>query len=216
MVGHHRRFNPFVITAKRAIETNSLGRIIAINGLWTTYKPASYFAPPAEWRASSNGGPVFINLIHEVDLLQYLVGPIVRVHAEKTVTQRENHEAEEGAAVVFRFASGCVGTFLLSDAVPSPYTFEAGTGENPTIPLTKQDFYRIFGTEACLSVPDLTRWSYAGAREKSWTEKMKYERMRIDEDAAFRFADRSSGKGCEGRGTSNLYGPGWLASSDCL
>lgn len=183
MVGHHRRFNSYFIAAKRAIESNSLGRVIAINGLWTAYKPASYFAPPAGWRASSIGGPVYINLIHEVDLLQYLVGPIVRVHAEKTLTQRENHEAEEGAAIVFRFSSGSVGTFLLSDAVPSPYNFEAGTGENPTIPLAKQDAYRIFGSEACLSVPDLTRWSYDGAKEKSWTERMMSERLGIDEDA---------------------------------
>jgi hypothetical protein len=32
-------------------------------------------------------------------------------------------------------------------------------------------FYRIMGTEASLSVPDLTKWSHKG--EKGWTEILK-------------------------------------------
>lgn len=179
LIGHHRRFNRYMITTKRLLSSHSLGRIVAVSGLWTLYKPPSYFDAPTEWRRTSSGGPILINLIHEIDILHHLLGPIVRVSAEATPSQR-GHEAEEGAAILLRFASGAVGTFVLSDAVPSPFNFEAGTGENPTIPKMGQDIYRIFGTEACLSVPDMRLWSY-GQGEKSWTSGMKEEVVSVEE-----------------------------------
>lgn len=205
VVGHHRRFNRYVLAAKGIFP--SLGKIIAVSGLWTIYKPPAYFESPTEWRRSSTvrtstqcvkwrcettialcnlstcilltlspdvqaGGPILINLIHEIDILHFWFGPIVRVYAERSQSQR-GHEAEEGAAITLRFASGVVGTFVLSDAVVSPLNFESGTGENPTIPKSGHDCYRIFGSEASLSFPDMTRWSYQGQR--SWTENVQNE-----------------------------------------
>lgn len=195
LVGHHRRFNPYVRAAKEILDSNSLGTVIAVNGLWTLYKPEAYFAPPTDWRrVRPSGGVIPINLVHDIDTLQYLFGPITRVHAERTPRQRANppHEVEEGAALILRFASGVVGTFLVCDATPSPHNFEMGTGENPLIPGPPgaseggggADFYRIFGSEACLSVPDMTRWSYDGRAEKSWTEQLAVERLEVDQKAA--------------------------------
>ncbi|KAF7183168.1 hypothetical protein CNMCM7691_003003 [Aspergillus felis] len=194
LVGHHRRFNAYVEKTKQILDSNSLGTPIAINGLWTLYKPPSYFTPPTDWRrASKSGGVIPINLVHDIDTLQYLFGPIIRVHAEKIPRQRANppHEVEEGAALILCFASGVVGTFLVCDATPSPYNFEMGTGENPLIPSPplegsgggRGDFYRIFGSEACLSVPDMTRWSYDGRAEKSWNEELAVERYEVDQNA---------------------------------
>jgi len=166
LVGHHRRFSPYIVAAKAVLGSGSLGRVLAINGLWTLYKPPGYFDPPGDWRRGDAGGVILINMIHEVDLLHHLFGPIARVHAESIARQR-GHRAEEGAAMTIRFRSGAVGTFLISDATPSPFNFESGTGENPLIPQTGKDFYRIFGTEGTLSVPDMTLWRYEGA-SKSW------------------------------------------------
>jgi len=176
-VGHHRRFNRYSLAAKRALDAGRIGKVVAVNGLWMAYKPASYFEAPTEWRKGRTGGPILINLIHEVDLLQFLLDPIVRVYAEATPSQR-GHEAEEGAAVILRFASGAVGTFLLCDITPSPHWFESGTGENPLFPKKGLDFYRIFGTEGSLSVPDMARWSYDVA-EKSWTADLSVESIEV-------------------------------------
>jgi predicted dehydrogenase len=182
LVGHHRRFNRYVLATKRILSSNSVGRTIAVSGLWALYKPPKYFDPPAEWHQTA--GPIAINLIHEIDILQFLFGPVTRVHAEQTISQR-NFPAEEGAAIILRFKSGVLGTFILSDALPSPYNFESGTGENPLIPHTGQDVYRIFGTEGVLSVPDMKLWNY-GKREKSWNETMEMEKMELrDEKAPF-------------------------------
>lgn len=178
LIGHHRRFNPYAVAVKQHLA--SLGRLIAMNGVWTLYKPLPYFDPPTEWRRlSSTGGPILINLIHEVDLLHYWYGPITRVYVEQALKQR-HFDAEEGVAITFRFESGMVGTFLLCDAVVSPYSFEAGTGENPTIPKTGGDFHHVFGTEGSLSVPDMTRWNY-GSEEKTWTNELVAERLEVPE-----------------------------------
>ncbi|KAH8800176.1 hypothetical protein F5884DRAFT_890931 [Xylogone sp. PMI_703] len=181
LVGHHRRFNPYIIQTKKLIEFNILGRIVAINGLWTLYKPDSYYLPPTEWRQSSTAGVVYINLVHDIDLMHYLFGRITRVHAEATSKTR-GYEADEGAALIFRFESGAVGTFLVCDATPSPFNFEAGTGENPTIPKVRKDFYRIFGTDGSLSVPDMAVYSYRESTEKSWTQKLGMEVKDVNED----------------------------------
>ncbi|KAH8602922.1 hypothetical protein B0O99DRAFT_679903 [Bisporella sp. PMI_857] len=187
LVGHHRRFNPYLLAAKKVLADESLGKVIAVQGSWCLCKPPAYFDGIGAWRRDGEGGGVvLINLIHEVDLLQYLLGPIDLVSALPTPKTR-GFAAEEGAAVLLRFRSGVVGTFVLSDAAPSPWNFEAGTDENPMIPHSGKEhgaggFYRILGTEAALSVPDLTRWSYDGRKERSWTEELVREELTVDKE----------------------------------
>ncbi|KAK5102674.1 hypothetical protein LTS08_003474 [Lithohypha guttulata] len=184
LVGHHRRFNPHIISAKQVIGAGILGNIIAITGLWTTFKPPSYFQSPTEWRQSSSAGVLLINMIHDIDLLHHLFGPITRVYAERTAAQR-GYIAEEGAAITLRFACGVVGTFLTCDHTPSPHSFEAGTGENPMISKTEKDFYRVFGTEGMLEIPHCRVWSYREGEEKSWSSKLVVEEGGVEEDIPF-------------------------------
>ncbi|KAL4791757.1 hypothetical protein BDV19DRAFT_401091 [Aspergillus venezuelensis] len=175
LVGHHRRFNPYTLSLKSVLEGGELGSILGVSGLWTLLKPASYFRGIGEWRSQrGKGGVLGINLIHDVDLLQFLLGRVVRVYAEESALQRatqsgnenENHTAEEGVALTLRFASGIVGTFLVNDCTPSPWNFEVGTGENPNVKGVfgeedgKRDCYRIFGTGGSVSFPDLTVFKY--------------------------------------------------------
>lgn len=194
LIAHHRRFNPYIRATKALLDSNSLGRIIAVNGLWTLLKPPSYFQGNSAWRADrKKGGVLGINLIHDIDVLQFLFGAVVRVFAEPTSPQRAGnlggHTAEEGGAITLRFASGVVGTFLVCDAVPAPWNFEMGTGENPNIPPIPtvnedaggSDCYRIFGSKASLSVPDMTRWSYDGVTEgeKGWNREMTMQKIEV-------------------------------------
>lgn len=185
LVGHHRRFNPYTVAAKRLLASGTIGTVVAISGLWCTYKPQSYFDPPTAWRArSGSGGPIMINLIHEIDILQYLLGPITRVNAEQTKSQR-GHEAEEGAAILLRFGSGVVGTFLLSDATPSSHTFEQATGENPMLPKSGRDIYRIFGTEGSFSVGDMKITKHREGDEKSWTSRLEETVVPVGDEVPF-------------------------------
>jgi predicted dehydrogenase len=186
-VGHHRRFNPYMLKAKEIVSSGSLGSVMAVNGMWTLFKPDDYFEPPTDWRRLKDaGGVVLINLVHDVDLLQFLFGAIERVHVEKIARQRgDHHKTDEGAALTLRFASGVVGSFLVCDATPSPYNFEAGTGENVNIPAapSKENFYHIFGSNASLSVPEMARWSYDGRPAKSWNQPLTVDKFDVDSSA---------------------------------
>lgn len=69
-------------------------------------------------------------------MLHYLVASrITRVWVTATIHRRK-HEAveqanvvEEGAAMMFQFANGVVGTFVISDNVASAYGWESATGD---------------------------------------------------------------------------------------
>jgi predicted dehydrogenase len=180
LVGHHRRFNPYVKATKRIIEAGSLGRIEAVNVLWTLLKPEEYFRAAA-WRCEPGGGPVLINFIHDIDNLRYFFGDIERIFAESSSMAR-GLAVEDTAVLTFRFASGLLGSALISDAVASPYSFEATTGENPLVFCTGQDCYRIFGSRGVLSFPDMTVWSYRGT-ERGWEHPISSESIAVTEAA---------------------------------
>ena len=182
LIGHHRRFNPWMIACKGLVDAGVLGQITAVSGLWTTIKPSSYFEGPLSWKTSKSngGGVILINFIHEIDLMHHLFGPVVRIHAEKTISRRAPKDldaAEEGAVVTLRFESGVVGTFIISDNTASPHSFEQGTGENPMLPRSGSDVYRIFGTKGTLSFPDMTLSTYEG--EESWEKEMVQKKVMV-------------------------------------
>jgi len=176
LVGHHRRFNPYIQATKRILEEGRLGRIEAVNVLWTLLKPAEYFQA-AVWRGEPGGGPVLINFIHDIDTLRYLFGDIERIFAESGSAAR-GLAVEDTAVVTFRFTSGVLGTALISDTVASPYSFETTTDENPLVFHTRQDCYRIFGTRAVLSFPNMTVWSY-GRKEQGWEHPIFAESINV-------------------------------------
>lgn len=186
LVGHHRRFNPYIITAKQHME--KVGRPIAIQGTWALKKAASYFEEKP-WRSSVElgGGTTLINLIHDIDLLQYLLGPIIKVYSELLVKQRaeecDDIAVDEGVVLTLRFASGCCGTFVCADNVVSPYSFESGTGENPTIPhsLNSTGFYRLFGSDGTLSIPDFTlhHQNHLPYDQRHWLNPLSSEKLEL-------------------------------------
>jgi myo-inositol 2-dehydrogenase/D-chiro-inositol 1-dehydrogenase len=81
---------------------------------------------------------------------------------------------DEGAVLTLKFANGCCGTFVCADNVTSPFLFEAGTGENPTIPFNDSisGFYRIFGSKGTLSLPDMKLYHQLTESESSWLKPM--------------------------------------------
>ncbi|KAL8293569.1 hypothetical protein RQP46_000270 [Phenoliferia psychrophenolica] len=163
--------HPTIIKAKAMLEAGVLGQILGVSGIWSTLKPPSYFSPPTAWRAEAGtGGPILINLVHDLDLLRHLFGDIVRVYAEQGASTR-GHDVEETGACTLKFASGAVGTFLFSDATPSPYNFEASTGENPLFPLSSQNIYHILGTRGSVAFPQLERWHYS-SEAGCWTDEL--------------------------------------------
>lgn len=175
LVGHHRRHNPLVEAARAAVARGRLGRLLALSAHFTVLKPDSYFAA-APWRTMPGGGPIAINLVHDIDTLRYVCGEVVRIHAE-TANAARGFQVEDTAAIVLKFDNGALGTIILSDATPSPYSWELGAGENPLYAHAGQDCYRFFGTEATLDFPSLTLWHHAGKGEPGWASPLATERL---------------------------------------
>ena len=177
LVGNHRRFNPYIEATKRILDGGKLGTVVAVNVLWTVLKPPSYFK--VAWRRKPGGGPVLINLIHDIDNLRYLFGDLERIYAESSNAVRK-YPVEDTAAITIRFRSGVLGTVITSDVVASPYNFESATGENPLIHSAAQDCYRIFGTEASLNFPEMTLWRYNGEGEQGWATPISSQKVEVE------------------------------------
>ena len=154
LVGHHRRYHAVVQQLKACLIGGVIGDVVNVQVLWAMRKPDDYFE--SNWR-TNDGSPVMINLVHDIDTLRFVIGEITQTVALKGRSRRESTRVESGA-IALAFENGAVGTITFSDATPSPWGFEAGTGENPNIGTTKQDMMWITGTKGAISFPSMTVW----------------------------------------------------------
>ncbi|MCP4381535.1 MAG: Gfo/Idh/MocA family oxidoreductase [Hyphomicrobiales bacterium] len=167
LVGHHRRHNPLMQQAKNLIDSGAIGRIIAVHATCWLYKPDDYFE--AAWRGQPGAGPVFINLIHDIDLLRYLCGEVTSVVAQDSNATR-GHEVEDTAVVLLTFKNGALGTVTLSDTVVGPWSWEMTADENPAYPNTTAAAYLIGGTHGSLELPKLKLWHQP---KRGWWEPIE-------------------------------------------
>lgn len=164
LVGHHRRHHPAVAAAREMISSGELGRIVAVNGMWLTKKSDRYFAQ--SWHRASGAGVLLINLVHDLDLMRYLVGEIVTVQAVASNAVR-GFEVEDTAAVIVGFDHGAIGTFLASDTVVAPWGWDQSTQDDPQFPFNPDiSSYSIAGTEGSLAFPQLAHYYHDG--ESDW------------------------------------------------
>lgn len=173
LVGHHRRHGAAMVAARECIDSGALGRLVALNATTLFHKPAAYF--DVAWRREAGGGPLLINAVHDIDSLRALAGDVVAVQA-RTSNAARGLAVEDTAAVLLEFASGALGTLLVSDTTVSPRSWEHTSGENPAFPREPgQDCLFIAGTEGSLALPTLTLWRQRGA--PSWTEPFEVARL---------------------------------------
>lgn len=173
LVGQHRRHHPFVRKAKELITGGAIGDLVAVNGMWSVRKPDAYFK--GNWRAGAAGSPVSINLVHDLDLLRFIVGDVSEVTGFVSDKTR-GRGVEDSGAVSLKFDSGVVGSFLFSDAGASPWGFEAASAENPNIAASGQDCYRFIGTKGALSFPSLTLWDGS----EDWSQPQTSRKIEVE------------------------------------
>lgn len=181
LVGHHRAYSPLLETAKKVIDSGELGNIVSIMGSAAFYKPDYYF-DEGEWRKVKGGGPIFINMIHEIGNLRHLVGDIVGVQALSSNSTRE-FEVEDTTVMSFRFANGTLGSFLLSDASASPRSWEQTSQENKSYATYEtEDCYHVAGTNGCLSIPTMQVKSFSSDVTPSWWNAMESRQEPINRE----------------------------------
>jgi predicted dehydrogenase len=167
LVGHQRRFNARIEKARDVVRGGELGKLVGVTITWALLKPPQYFEGPFAWRRNRGGGPILINLIHEIDNLRYICGEIDEVFAV-TSNRVRDFSVEDTAGVTFRFGNGAVGTAFVSDCVPSLSAYEATTGENSLIPHDFGNCYHFYGTDASLLFPQLKKLFYSDPARLGW------------------------------------------------
>jgi predicted dehydrogenase len=167
LIGHHRAHSPIMAKAKEVIDSGKLGKLVAVMGSATFFKPDHYFADAA-WRKELGAGPILINMIHEVHNLRMLCGDIVAVQAFGSNAIR-GFPVEDTVAINLRFANGVLGTFMLSDTAASARSWEQTSQENKSYAsYDDEDCYVIAGTNGTLSIPTMRLKTYPRPEDRSW------------------------------------------------
>jgi len=167
LIGHHRAHSPIMREAKAVIDAGRLGQLVSVMGSAMFYKPDSYFSE-APWRREVGGGPVLINLIHEIHNLRMLCGEIAEVQAMTSNAVR-GFAVEDTASITFRFVSGVLASFMLSDTAASARSWEQTAQENKAYAsYGDEDCYVIAGTMGSLAVPTMRLKTYANEEDRSW------------------------------------------------
>ena len=174
LIGYHRRHNSIVTSVKQKIESGKFGKIVAGNVMCWLYKNKDWYKE--KWRIKKGGGPLGINLVHDIDLICYLLGPVQSVQSATSNLIRK-YEVEDTAVVNFIFKSGALCTLSVSDTIVGPWSYELTAGENPAYPVTNQSAYYIGGTKGSIQFPNLKHWYNKG--ERSWWKPMYHKDMNI-------------------------------------
>lgn len=109
-VSHQNRFSPAVQKLRRAIDEGRFGKLIhgTARVLWA--RDDNYYKQ-ASWRGTKalDGGTLMNQCIHNIDLLQWMMGGEVERLYSETDTFIRNIETEDFGAILMRFKNGAVG-----------------------------------------------------------------------------------------------------------
>jgi len=179
LVGQHRRHNQIVKKTKKILSEGVLGKIRSIQATCWFYKPNHYF-DAAPWRKLKGAGPVYVNLIHDIDLLRYFCGEVKNVYA-KAIQSTRGYENEDLASAILTFEDGIIANVSVSDSIASPWSWETTSNEHPIYHNTLNSCYLIGGSEGSLSLPDLKLWKHE-KKPDWWTPltSKKFEFENVD------------------------------------
>lgn len=103
------RFNPPIVKLREAIDKGRFGKLVIGNVTVRWARPQDYY-DQNEWHGTKHmdGGMLFTQASHHVDMLQWMMGPIQSVKAHiATITHKI--ETEDTAVVVMKFKNGALG-----------------------------------------------------------------------------------------------------------
>lgn len=154
VVKQNRR-NPTLQLLKRALTDRRFGRIhlVQLNVFWT--RPQSYYDQGGGWRGTweFDGGAFMNQASHYVDLLEWLIGPVEKIHAMTSTTR--DIDAEDTGVLNVKWRSGALGSMSVT-MLTYPKNLEGSItilGEHGTV--------RIGG----VAVNEVQVWDFADRQE---------------------------------------------------
>ncbi len=122
VVSQHR-FDNATIFLKRALAAGRLGKVLEADAYVKWFRSEEYYSRPIKGSWQTEGGGALINqAIHQVDLLLYLVGPIVSVTGAWQLGARHRIESEDIVNALLSYESGATGVIQAATAFWPGYT----------------------------------------------------------------------------------------------
>lgn len=143
------RFHDSSRELKRAVDAGRFGRLTLGDAVVKWYRSQQYYDSGA-WRGTwqlDGGGALMNQAIHSVDLLAWLMGPVVEVRAQTGLLAHERIAVEDVAVAAVRFANGALGVI------------EATTAAFPGY-LKRIEIHGSEGS-AVMEEEDLVKWDFA-------------------------------------------------------
>lgn len=146
------RFSPANVSLKAAIDAGRFGRITLGDTYVKWWRTQQYY-DSGGWRGTwrlDGGGALMNQAIHNVDLLQWLMGEVVSIQALTATLAHERIEVEDTAVAALRFGNGALGVI------------EAATSVFPGL-LKRTEIHGDQGS-ARVEQDDITLWSFQSER----------------------------------------------------
>ncbi len=106
------RFNPPVAAVKNLIDNNKLGRIYSVHLSCFWNRNFEYYTN-SDWKGTKelDGGTLFTQFSHFIDLLFYLIGDVQEVYSfNENFTHKDIIEFEDTGVAILKFYNGALGT----------------------------------------------------------------------------------------------------------
>lgn len=117
VISQHR-FDPATLAVREAVSSGHFGRLTSGSAEVRWWRSQAYY-DSGGWRGTweLDGGGVLINqAIHSIDLLQWLMGPVVEVTAYTGLLAHQRIEVEDTAVAILKFAGGALGAIVATTA----------------------------------------------------------------------------------------------------
>ncbi len=103
------RYNPPIVALKEAVTNNKLGKIYMVNSTVFWNRNQAYYDEEA-WRGTKNmdGGTLYTQCSHFLDLMLWLGGDVKSIHA-KMELYNHDIETEDTGVVLLKFKNGALG-----------------------------------------------------------------------------------------------------------
>ena len=113
----NQRYEPTYRKIQEIVESGALGRLVRFNWLMTAwYRPDVYFQV-SSWRGTwpGEGGGVLMNqCIHNLDVLQWILGKPASVVADARFGKFHQIDVEDEVSALFNYADGMSGVVVVS------------------------------------------------------------------------------------------------------
>jgi predicted dehydrogenase len=148
------RFHESAQALKRAVTEGRFGRLTLGDAYVKWYRTQAYYDSGA-WRGTwdlDGGGALMNQAIHSVDLLTWLMGPVVEVRAKTALLAHERIAVEDVALATVEFANGALGVIEATTAVYPGY-------------LKRIEIHGTQGS-AAIEEEDLVKWDFEKKRAR--------------------------------------------------